>query len=572
MTNTQCVLPNATLSPTAFNPISANLLPFILPANGVNSAGLPTFTTNAGAIDLSDNKFSGRADANTNFGLLTAYFYWDKFNQISPYWPGNAPVYPGFSVSGKGQTYNVALGATKTFSSASVNEFRLGYFRLDTLFNQPQGGKGVTLASLGFASGANGAPGIVPLVPSLEGVPEVDFNDFVIGVPSRPNGLIDNIYQIVDNYSRIVGTHTLKFGGQYHYDQLEEDLIDNVSNGNFFFGSNFNGQPSETGSDFVDFLLGAPSQFVQGQSYPSYGRNFYLGFYGQDSWRVKSNLTFNYGLRYDVSSPWNEKYNQIQTLIPGEQSVVFPGSPTGWVFPGDPGVPNTLAPTRWNNFAPRLGLAYSFGDYDGLLGKILGKSGTTSLRAGWGIFYSTFEGATDFNEIGDAPFGNYTGQSQPTFAAPFTNRSAGSSITNFFPVTQPPLHFSASHPASGPPFDNLTDFFNAFGTIGSSPAFYNKNRLPYAEEYELSVEHQISRADLLTVSYVGTQAHRLLASESANPGSPSLCLQLAAAGAIAVGTTNTIYINAGLPGTKIQFTLGTRAPFGGVFKYPGPRD
>jgi hypothetical protein len=572
-TTAQCVLPNATLSPTAYNPISANLLPFILPANGFNNAGLPTFTTNAGAINLDDNKFSGRGDANTSFGLLTAYFYWDKFNQISPYWPGNAPVYPGFNVSGKGQTYNVELGDTKTFSSASVNEFRLGYFRLDTLFNQPQGGKGVTLASLGFASGANGAPGIVPLVPSLEGVPEVDFNDFVIGVPSRPNGLIDNIYQVVDNYSKIVGTHTLKFGGQYHYDQLEEDLIDNVSNGNFFFGSNFNGQPSETGSDFVDFLLGAPSQFVQGQSYPSYGRNFYLGFYGQDSWRVKSNLTFNYGLRYDVSSPWNEKYNQIQTLIQGEQSVVFPGSPTGWVFPGDPGVPNTLAPTRWNNFAPRLGLAYSFGDYDGLLGKILGKSGTTSLRAGWGIFYSTFEGATNFNEIGDAPFGNYTGQSQPTFAAPFTNRSAGSSITNFFPVTQPPLHFSASNPASGPPFDNLTDFFNAFGTIGSSPAFNNKNRLPYAEEYELSIEHQISRADLLSVSYVGTQAHRLLASESANPGSPSLCLQLAAAGAIAVGTTNTtcgpgnenlVYALPGggfQPGTRLNFP-GTTLPNG----------
>ena len=288
---------------------------------------------------------------------------------------------------------------------------------------------------------------------------------------------------------------------------------------------------------------------------------------------MKSNLTFNYGLRYDVSSPWKEKYNQIQTLIPGEQSVVFPGSPTGWVFPGDPDVPSTLAPTRWNNFAPRLGLAYSFGDYDGLLGKILGKSGTTSLRAGWGIFYSTFEGATDFNEIGDAPFGNYTGQNQPTFAAPFTNRAAGTSITNFFPVTQPPLYFSAKNPASGPPFDNLTDFFNAFGTIGSSPAFYNKNRLPYAEEYELSIEHQITRSDLLTVSYVGTQAHRLLSSESANPGSPSLCLQLAAAGAIAVGTTNTtcgpgnenlVYALPGggfQPGTRLNFP-GTTLPNG----------
>jgi hypothetical protein len=561
--NTQCVLPNAMLSPTAFNPISANLLPFILPANGTNSSGLQTFTTNSGAINLSDNKFSGRGDANTDFGLLTAYFYWDKFNQISPYWPGNAPLYPGFGVDGKGQTYNVDLGATKTLSSSAVNEFRLGYFRLDTLFNQPQGGKGVTLSSLGFASGAAGAPGIVPLVPALEGVPEIDFNDFVIGVPSRPNGLIDNIYQVVDNYSKIIGTHTLKFGGQYHFDQLEEDLIDNVSNGNFFFGSNFNGQPSETGSDFVDFLLGAPSSYVQGQSYPSYGRNFYLGFYGQDSWRVKSNLTFNYGLRYDVSAPWKEKYNQIQTLIPGEQSVVFPGSPTGWVFPGDPGVPSTLAPTRWNNFAPRLGLAYSFGDYDGMLGKILGKSGSTSIRAGWGIFYSTFEGATDFNEIGDAPFGNYTGQNEPTFAAPFTNRSAGSSITNFFPVTQPPLFFSAKHPASGPPFDTLPDFFSAFGTIGSSPAFYNKNRLPYAEEYELSIEHQITPSDLLTLSYVGTQGHRLLSSISANPGDPALCLQFAAQGC-GPGGENNIYINGGTG----AFTLGTRLPFSGV-QVPG---
>jgi hypothetical protein len=568
-TTTQCVLPNAMLSPSAFNPISANLLKYILPANGTNASGQPTFTTNSGATNLSDNKFSGRGDANTDFGLLTAYFYWDKYNRIDPYWPGNAPLYPGFAVDGKGQTYNVNLGATKTISSSTVNEFRVGYFRLDTLFNQPSGGTGVTLASLGFASGASGAPGIVPLVPSLEGVPEIDFNDFVIGVPSRPNGLIDNIYQVLDNYSKIIGTHTLKFGGQFHYDQLEEDLIDNVSNGNFFFGSNFNGQPSETGVDFVDFLLGAPSSYVQGQSYPSYGRNYYFGLYAQDSWRVKSNLTFNYGLRYDVSSPWKTKYNQIQTLIPGEQSVVFPGSPTGWVFPGDPHVPSTLAPTRWNNFAPRLGLAYSFGEHDGWLGKLLGSPGSTSVRVGWGIYYSTFEGATDFNEIGDAPFGNYTGQDEPTFAAPFTNRAGGSSITNFFPVTQPPKNFSPQHPASGPPYDTLAEFYSAFGTISSSPAFFNGNRLPYAEEYELSIEHQFTRSDLLTLSYVGTQGHRLLASISANPGNPALCLALAAEGAVVPGSSppvtcgpggeNNIYV-----APDNSFSLGTRAPFSGV--------
>ncbi|MGD0303571.1 MAG: carboxypeptidase regulatory-like domain-containing protein [Candidatus Acidiferrales bacterium] len=565
--NTQCVLPGAQLSPTAFNSISAKLLPYILPANGTSSAG-PTYTTNAFSTDLSDNKFSGRVDANSSFGLLTAYYYWDRYNRIDPYWSGNAPVYPGFDVDGHGQNHFVNLGDTKTFSSASVNEFRLGYFRLDTQFNQPKGGTNVTLADLGFASGAGGAPGIVPLAPSLEGVPEIDFNDFVIGVPSRPNGLIENIYQVVDNFSKVIGTHSIKFGGQYHYDQLEEDLIDNVSNGNFFFGNAFNGLSSETGSDFTDFLLGAPSQFVQGQSYPSYGINFYLGFFAQDSWRVKSNLTFNYGLRYDVSAPWKEKYNQIQTLIPGVQSRVFPGSPLGWLFPGDPGVPSTLAPTKWNNFAPRLGLAYSPDYHDGFLGKLLGGPGQTSIRAAWGIYNATFEGATDFNEIGDAPFGNYTGQTQPTFAAPFTNRASGQSITNLFPAPNPPLHFSAKNPADYPPYDTLTNFYNAFGTIGSSPAFYNKNKIPYAVQYMLSIERQLTPSDLLTVSYVGTQGHRLLSSLSANPGNPSLCLQLAAEGAIAVGTTNTtcgpgnenlVYA---LPGGGFQ--AGTRTRFPGT--------
>ena len=148
----------------------------------------------------------------------------------------------------------------------------------------------------------------------------------------------------------------------------------------------------------------------------------------------------------------------------------------------------------------------------------------TSLRVAWGMFYSTFEGSTDFNEIGDAPFGNYTGQGNPTFAAPFTNRPSGTSILNFFPAPQPPLNFSAKNPASGSPYDTLSEFFGAFGTIGSSPAFYNRNRLPYAEEYELSIQHQVSTADLVTISYVGTEGHRLLSSESANPGSPALCL------------------------------------------------
>jgi hypothetical protein len=561
----QCVFPNAQLPATAFSPISTKLLPYILPATAsINpGTGTGTFSTNSGQQTLDDNKFSGRADANTRFGLLTGYYYFDRYNRIDPYWASNAPLYPGFSVDGKGQTHNINLGDTKTIGTTAVNEFRLGYFRLDATLNQPQGGKGTTLADLGFDSGANGAPGIHVGNAAVEGIPEIDFNNFVIGVPSRPNQLVENIYQVLDNFSKIIGTHTVKVGAQYHFNQLEENLS-NVANGNFNFGSNFSGgQPSETGSDFVDFLLGAPASFIQGQSYPSYGRSFSFGAYAQDSWRIKSNLTFNYGLRYDVSSPWREKFNEIEALVPGQQSVVFPGSPTGWVFPGDPGIPSTLAPTRWNNFAPRLGLAYSFGDHEGVLGKVLGKPGTTSIRVGWGMFYTAFEGATDFNQIGAAPFGNYTGQNEPTFAAPFTNRALGTSIANLFPAPPPLKGFSQSNPASGPPYDNLAEFYSAFGTISSSPGVYTKNKLPYAENYELSLERQITSTNLLTVSYVGTQGHHLLSSESANPGNPALCLSLAAEGC-GPGGENNIYIRP--DGT---YALGTRSPFSGVVLPPG---
>jgi Carboxypeptidase regulatory-like domain len=564
----QCVLPNAQLAANTFSPISQKLLQYVLPAPDSTidpTTGLGTFSTNSGKVNIHDNKFSGRLDANSRFGLLTGYYYFDRFDRIDPYWPGNAPVYPGFAIDGKGQTHNINLGATKTLSSASVNELRIGYFRLNTTLNQPLGGTNTKLSDLGFASGTGGAPGIFVGTPSVEGVPEIDFNNFIIGVPSRPNQLIDNIYQVSDGFSKVIGTHTIKFGGQFHFSQLEENLS-NVANGNFFFGPNFSGQASETGSDFVDFLLGAPASYVQGQSYPSYGRSFYMGLYGQDSWRARPNLTLNFGLRYDVSSPWWEKFNEIQTLIPGEQSVMFPGAPKGWVFPGDPHVPRTLAPTRWNNFGPRIGLAYSFGDHDGVMGKLLGKSGASSLRAGYTMSYSAFEGATDFNEIGDAPFGNYTGQNESTFAAPFTNRANGTSIQNLFPVALPPKHFGPGHPASGPPYDTLAEFFPAFGTIGSSPAFFNGNRLPYAENYELSLQRQLSTKDLLTLSYVGTQGHRLLSSRSANPGSPALCLSVSDPSQVVAGTPtcgpggeNNIYqpVGGGL-------VLGTRSPFSGV--------
>ncbi len=86
-------------------------------------------------------------------------------------------------------------------------------------------------------------------------------------------------------------------------------------------------------------------------------------------------------------TPWYDTQNKLETVIPGEQSQTFPTAPTGLVVPGDPGVPRTLAPIRYHNFAPRIGFAYSPDTTEGLLGKLFGGPGKTSIRVGYGIFY-----------------------------------------------------------------------------------------------------------------------------------------------------------------------------------------
>ena len=138
-------------------------------------------------------------------------------------------------------------------------------------------------------------------------------------------------------FSKVVGTHTFKFGAQFDYDQINTHPFADL-NGSFnFYGT-------ETGLDFADFLLGIPSQYTQNDLRPFYGRNKYVGSMRKIAGASTSKLTLNYGLRWDRIEPWYEKYNNNITLVPGEQSVVFPTAPTGIVYPGDPGISRTLAP------------------------------------------------------------------------------------------------------------------------------------------------------------------------------------------------------------------------------------
>src|SRR5205814_9828156 len=169
----------------------------------------------------------------------------------------------------------------------------------------------------------------------------------------------------------------------------------------------------------------------------------YAGFYGQDSWHVGNKLTLNYGLRWDFIEPFYEKYKQIQSIVQGQQSVVYPGAPNGLVFPGDQGIPRTLSQARYNSFAPRIGLAYSPNFSHGILKTIFGSNGASSIRAGVGMFYTAFQGLSAGIMYGVPPYGyNYLSPAPPLFDKPFITAADGTDNGQRFPFPSPLLNAS----------------------------------------------------------------------------------------------------------------------------------
>jgi Carboxypeptidase regulatory-like domain len=547
----QCVLPTLSIPQSAWSAPAQNLIKYIPAPNNANG----TFSTSAYNETLRDDKGAFRLDANNRFGLMSAYYFVDDWSLNNPYpvAQGGANV-PGFNALYTGRAQLLDLGDTKTISSTAVNEFHFSFMRDANDLGKPVGGVGVSLASQGFEVGQN-TPGIVALSPKTEGVESVGFNTYTIGTNTNELTQTGNTYQWLDGFSKVIGAHTLRFGGEFHYDQVDVNAIAQFNGSFLFFGT-------ETGSDFADFLLGIPSQYNQSQLQPFYGRNKYAGLYAQDSWRVTSSLTLNYGLRWDRIEPWYEKYNQIATFVPGRASVVFPGAPAGILYPTDPGVPRTLAPPGNLDFAPRIGLAYSpSASGDGILAKVLGGPGKTSIRASYGIFYTAIEALTIGVMSANAPYGTtYTSPAPPLFATPFVTASNGQNLGQYFPVTLAPLDSSASHPD---PAINWAQF----EPITGLPNYPTTNRIPYTDEYMLSLERGLGTNTVVGLNYVGTQGHRLLVLDEANPGDPALCLELSNPANLAPGQTpcgpfgeDTTYTTS--TGTVYN---GTRGPLGSNF-------
>jgi hypothetical protein len=232
--------------------------------------------------------------------------------------------------------------------------------------------------------------------------------------------------------------------------------------------------------------------------------------------------------------PWYDTQGKIQTFNPPQQSTVFPLSPKGLVFPGDQGIPKTLAPTKYDNFGPRIGLAYSPGFSDGLLGAVFGGPGKSSIRAAFGLYYTSIEDLNLFYEVADAPFGLYWATPVPVmFDEPFRQRLTGASIGQRFPFTAP---------IPGDP-NNKNLPFDVYLPFTFYPGYNIHNVLPYAEHFNLSFQREVAKSTVLTVAYVGTEGHHLITQNEANAGNPTLCQQLNAQGAVDVTSGGTCTFN-----------------------------
>ncbi len=552
------IFPNFHIPTTCFDPVALSLLQYVPGAGGSGGVQVTPNKTDRG------DQFQIRVDHSLNNNQkLAIYYYFDDDNTLDPFAKFQASGattgnFPGVYTT---RTQQINTTHTWTIGSTSVNEARFSYFREGQLkFDTPtrtgsiQSSCGTGAASAfcftgtsdtplvndaGAALGTNANYGIhTGLGASAEGVPFIDVGGgFTIG--NNFNGQLPqtgNTYQFSDNFSKIIGNHSLKFGGDVRYQMFDQLLYFDV-NGDMQFLSSPNGP---VGNDlgfsdaYPNYLLGIGNSYFQGSAQHELVRSTSLYLFVQDSWKIKPNVTLNYGLRWEMNTPLTDIGKKVQTFRPGETSSIYPctlptssplfvpGSvencdqagvtPVGLVFPGDKNVPNALTNTYYKGFAPRLGLAWSPGWKDGFLGKLAGGPGKTSVSMGYGIFYNPIEQLVLEQFSAEPPFGGSNFISNPLLQTPYVDQSGDVFPNPFNGILTPPrgqaIDWSQFRPMT---------FFGEFPP---------NLRMQYSDQYNLTIKRQLPGDILLQAGYVGSQGHRLLASYEINPGNPTTCNQL----------------------------------------------
>jgi Carboxypeptidase regulatory-like domain/TonB dependent receptor len=390
---------------------------------------------------------------------LTGRYFYGTSDQSFPLAILAGNILPGYNTVTPTKVHLVSISYLKVLSSTKVNELRFGFNRFKEGFF-PQDSD-FDPRSIGLNTGITSDQDF--------GLPLIRIHDDLgianVGATlSVPRARTDINYQLIDNFSWKLTKHDLKFGYEFRRTTVDQ-FFDAGYRGRLDFGS------------LEDFLSGTLSggRAARGNSNRFTFQNSHAG-YLQDTFRWRPDFTVNLGLRWDYFGVIDEKNHLLSNFDPVH----------GLVQVGSPGLLR-LYDRDWNNFSPRLGLAWN-----------VHGNGKTVVRAGWGLFYDAFSqdffaGQLPFNTFNPGPAFNPVGPSPILFSF-----STVDTIQNNVPI--------------------FTDFLDS-DVFAVDPNL----RTPYVQNYNLNIQRELFKNGVLEVGYVGSHGTRLFRYRDINqPVNPSV--------------------------------------------------
>jgi hypothetical protein len=444
------------------SPITAHYLPFFPTPN---SAYNPHLAQTTNKSEYTSDQGGAKVDwLLGNANVLSARYSYSTLYNYNPYSELGADV-PGFPVGNYTNTHLGGLTETHTFSPRTALTANVSFFQNHILLDKRFSGFSPQAFGFGYAStlpAANGAPLIM-----TEGYSNV--GDPII----NPRDSTQNDFAFSANVAHTQGKHVTSFGGQFRRTDI------NGYQANFAAGAFTFTVQGYTNNSMANFLLGRPDIFTQaGGDFTRDIRGWELGAYAQDEFRVSSRLTLNYGVRYEITTPFRDIHNRMMAFTPGEQSTVIPTAPKGLLFPGDAGVPDTITPIFKSDWAPRIGFAW---DPRG--------NSRTVIRSAYGIFYDEL-----LNGIG-MPF-RATSAALPQTVV----RTLTGAINYAGPVA------TVSNPFAPGQF-----------ALPASTFTLDRHLLPpYTQDWNLTIDQSLG-GQVLSIAYIGAKGTRLPRLVEANP-------------------------------------------------------
>ncbi|HEY5211992.1 MAG TPA: carboxypeptidase-like regulatory domain-containing protein [Acidobacteriaceae bacterium] len=447
--------------------------------------------------------------------------------------------FPGFGVKNSEHFKLFSVSYTHTFNATTLNELHGAYFRLNFPDLTPT--SPATPSSYGFT-------GISAQETASAGFPYLSIGEFAVGNSYEgPQPRTDTNLSYGDNFTKIVGAHSLKIGASF-----EQFRVDNpfsyLNNGYFFFdGGTGGGGIYSSGDPNLDFELGIPDGYEQTSNGDINDVAAELYAFVQDSWKVSSDLTVNYGISWDAETPNQNAQFEHKGIVcwnnSSAVSKVFPGGPPGLSWPGDTGCNGAGGPTaHYNRFGPRVGFAWSpSGGPAGLVGAP--GAHDFSIRGGFGIYYNRDQEEQSLQNLEDPPFlqislgaGDVGGY--PSFANPFEDVTGDPSVSEA-------NRFPAAIPGAG---DTNIDWAGLYYQLHLATFDSKKYTVPYGENFNLNIQRALPGGMILQVGYVGSLGHRLPSwydGDSITPAGHAACL----AGSVPAGFPAVYNCNSGLAGS-----------------------